>query len=270
MHLSHRTFLHPAPLAVALSAACLLAACAREADTGPGTAATVAATALDSERARISYMVGLDMAKTMAPVRDEVDIDIAIAAIRAVHAGRKPALDDAQTEVLRERFGEVLRKKQEMAAREIARTNLAAAETFLAANARAAGVTVTATGLQYRVLRDAKGPKPAATDTVRVNYASTTLAGAKLESTYDTDHPAEIALNRVFPGWSEGVQLMPVGSKLRLWIPPALAYGERGASGRIEPNALLVFDVELLEIAGKAAADNTAPGEPPHDAASGG
>ena len=267
MHLSRRTFFHPTLLAVVLSAACLSAACSREADTG--TAATVAAPALDSERARISYMVGLDMAKTMAPVKEEVDIDIAIAAIRAVHAGRKPALDDAQTDALREQFGEVLRKKQEMAAREIARKNLTAAETFLATNAKATGVTVTASGLQYQVLRDAKGPKPTDTDTVRVNYASSTLAGAKLESTYDTDHPAEIALNRVFPGWSEGVQLMPVGSKLRLWIPPALAYGERGASGRIEPNALLVFDVELLEIAGKAAPDNAA-AEHAHEAASGG
>ncbi len=264
MQLSHRTFLYPALLIVALSAACT-----READNTSDAAASDAAPALDSERARISYMVGLDMAKTMAPVKGEVDIDIAIAAIRAVHAGQKPALDDAQAEALREQFGEVLRKKQEMAMRELARKNLAAAEAFLATNAKTPGVTVTANGLQYQVLRDAKGPKPAATDTVRVNYASTTLAGAKLESTYDTDHPAEIALNRVFPGWSEGVQLMPVGSKLRLWIPPALAYGERGASGRIEPNALLVFDVELLEIAGKAAADDSA-AEHAHEAASGG
>lgn len=259
MPLSHRIFLYPALLAIALSAACT-----RETGKSSGTAAP----ALDSERARISYMVGLDMAKTMAPVKGEVDIDIAIAAIRAVHAGQKPALDDAQAEALREQFGEVLRKKQEMAMRELARKNLAAAEAFLATNAKAAGVAVTANGLQYQVIRDAKGPKPTATDTVRVNYASSTLAGAKLESTYDTDHPAEIALNRVFPGWSEGVQLMPVGSKLRLWIPPALAYGERGASGRIEPNALLVFDVELLEIAGKAAADGT-PAEHAHEAASG-
>ena len=176
--------------------------------------------------------------------------------------------DDAQAEALREQFGEVLRKKQEMAMRELARKNLAAAETFLATNAKAPSVAVTANGLQYQVIRDAKGSKPTATDTVRVNYASTTLAGAKLESTYDTDHPAEIALNRVFPGWSEGVQLMPVGSKLRLWIPPALAYGERGASGRIEPNALLVFDVELLEIAGKAVADDMA-AKHTHEAASG-
>lgn len=260
MHLSHRTFLYPTLLTVAL-----LAACSREADT----TAAVAVPALESERARISYMVGLDMAKTMTPVKDEVDIDIAIAAIRAVHAGQKPALDDAQTDALREQFGEVLRKKQEMTTREIARKNLTAAETFLATNAKATGVTVTASGLQYQVLREAKGPKPTATDTVRVNYASSTLAGAKLESTYDTDHPAEIALNRVFPGWSEGVQLMPVGSKLRLWIPPALAYGERGASGRIEPNALLVFDVELLEIAGKAAPDNAA-AQHAHDGAAGG
>lgn len=258
MRISSRPIFFPTLLAVALSAAC-----SRQTDN-----AVAAAPALDSDRARISYMVGLDMAKTMAPVKEEVDIEVAIAAIRAVHAGQTPALDEAQAEALRQQFGEVLRKKQELETREIARKNLAAAETFLAQNAKAAGVTVTASGLHYQILRDAKGPKPAATDTVRVNYASSTLAGVKLESTYDTDHPAEIALNRVFPGWSEGVQLMPVGSKLRLWIPSALAYGERGAPGRIEPNALLIFDVELLEIAGKPAPDNIA-GEHAHAATGG-
>jgi FKBP-type peptidyl-prolyl cis-trans isomerase len=90
-------------------------------------------------------------------------------------------------------------------------------------------VAITASGPQYKVLRDDKGPKPTATDTVRVNDAGSTLAGAKLASTYDAEHPAEIALNPVLPGWSEGVQRMPVGSQLRLWIPPALAYGGRGA-----------------------------------------
>lgn len=237
-----------------------VAGCARDAGSGEGSN-TTAAPSLDTDRARISYMVGLDMAKTLAPVKDEVDLEIAITAIRAVHAGTKPALDEAQANAVRDRFGEILRKQQELAMRELARKNLGEAEAFLKKNARADGVKTTPSGLQYRVLREGKGAKPGAADTVRVHYASTTLAGTPLESTYASHHAASIALNRVFPGWAEAVQLMPIGGKYRFWIPPALGYGERGAGENIEPNALLVFEVELLEIAGKpgAAPDPVAP-----------
>jgi FKBP-type peptidyl-prolyl cis-trans isomerase FkpA len=252
-----------ATLSLALFAILFAAAgCARDAqgDGDPGTRA-VAAPALDTDRARISYMVGLDMAKTLAPVKDEVDLEVAIAAIRAVHGGHKPALDEAQANAVREQFGEILRKQQELAMRELARKNLGEAEAFLKKNAQADGVKTTASGLQYRVQREGKGAKPGANDTVRVHYASTTLAGAKLESTYASHHAASIALNRVFPGWAEAVQLMPIGAKYTFWIPPALAHGERGAGDNIEPNTLLVFEVELLEIAGKpgAAPDPVAP-----------
>ena len=234
------------------------AGCTRDANA-PAT--SDAAPALDTDRARISYMVGLDMAKTLAPVKDEVDLEIAIAAIRAVHADRKPALDEAQANAVREQFGEILRKQQELAMRELARRNLAEAEAFLKKNALAANVKTTASGLQYQVLKEGSGTKPGASDTVRVHYASTTLAGTQLESTYASDHAATIALNRVFPGWAEAVQLIPIGGKYKFWIPPALAHGERGSGDRIEPNTLLVFEVELLEIAGKAgtAPDPVAP-----------
>jgi len=236
------------PLSAALALA-LCAGCTGDGGGGGGAAA-VEAPALDTPRARVSYMVGLDMAKTMAPVRDEVDLEIAIAAIRAVHAGRAPAMDDVQAKAVREQFGDVLRKKQELAMRERARRNLAQAQAFLAKNAGADGVRTTASGLQYQVLRKADGPTPNDDATVRVHYTSKTLSGEALESTYAADHSTTIALGQVFPGWREGVGMMSVGSQYRFWIPPELAYGERGAPGRIEPNALLVFDVELLEIAG--------------------
>lgn len=238
-----------ATLPLALLALLFAAGCAR--DAGGEGSNTAAAPALDTDRARISYMVGLDMAKTLAPVKDEVDLEVAIAAIRAVHAGQKPALDDAQANAVRDRFGEILRKKQEMAMRELARKNLAEADAFLEKNRQADGVKTTASGLQYQVLHEGKGAKPGATDTVRVHYTSTTLAGTQLESTYASGHAASIALNRVFPGWAEAVQRMPIGGKYRFWIPPALAHGERGSGEKIEPNMLLVFEVELLEIAGK-------------------
>jgi FKBP-type peptidyl-prolyl cis-trans isomerase FkpA len=247
-----------ATLPLALFAILFAAGCARDGDAASTTAT---APALDTDRARISYMVGLDMAKTLGPVKDEVDLEVAIAAIRAVHGGHKPALDEAQANAVREQFGEILRKQQELAMRELARKNLGEAEAFLKKNAQADGVKTTASGLQYRVLREGKGAKPGKADTVRVHYASTTLAGAKLESTYASHHASSIALNRVFPGWAEAVQLMPIGGKYTFWIPPALAHGERGAGDNIEPNTLLVFEVELLEIAGKpgAAPDPVAP-----------
>jgi FKBP-type peptidyl-prolyl cis-trans isomerase FkpA len=261
-----------ATLPLTLLALLFAAGCARDAGSGDGSSTTTAP-ALDTDRARISYMVGLDMAKTLAPVKDEVDLEIAIAAIRAVHAGRKPALDETQANAVREQFGEILRKKQELAMRELARKNLAEAEAFLKKNLQADGVKATASGLQYQVLREGKGAKPGATDTVRVHYTSTTLGGTQIESTYASHHAASIALNRVFPGWAEAVQLMAIGGKYKFWIPPALAHGERGAGEKIEPNALLVFEVELLEIAGKAevAPDPTAPKlADPHDHGAGG
>ena len=109
------------------------------------------------------------------------------------------------------------------------------------------GVRTTASGLQYQVIRQGAGPKPKATDTVRVNYKGSLLNGKQFDSSYDRGQPAEFALNQVIPGWTEGVGLMPVGSKYRLWVPSNLAYGPAGQAP-IGPNSTLVFEVELLAI----------------------
>ena len=156
-----------ATLSLALPALLFAAAgCARNADDGDKIPA---APALDTDRARISYMVGLDMARTLAPVKDEVDLDVAIAAIRAVHAGTKPALDEAQANAVRDQFGEILRKQQELAMRELARKNRGEAEAFLKKNAQADGVKTTASGLQYRVLREGKGANGHGTNELRIH-----------------------------------------------------------------------------------------------------
>jgi FKBP-type peptidyl-prolyl cis-trans isomerase len=118
---------------------------------------------------------------------------------------------------------------------------------FLAANKAKAGVKTTASGLQYTVETEGKGPKPKATDTVKVNYLGTKIDGTKFDSSYDRGQPATFPLNGVIKGWSEGLQLMPVGSKYKLFVPADLAYGEN-APGPIGPNAALVFEVELLGI----------------------
>jgi len=132
-------------------------------------------------------------------------------------------------------------------------------ELFLAENGKREGVRTTASGLQYQVLREGTGAKPAATDRVKVDYRGTLLDGTEFDSSYARGRPAEFALNGVIKGWTEGLQLMPAGSKYKFFIPAALAYGERGSGQRIGPNATLVFEVELLEILGPPAAKKVQP-----------
>lgn len=205
---------------------------------------------LDDARARISYMVGLDLAKQVAPVRDEVDIDTVVAALRAAHAGKKPLLDETQVEQIRKDFVRQLQDKRKAEQSALAKKNLERGRDFLAGNGAKPGIVTTASGLQYQVVRDAHGAKPAADATVRVNYIGAALDGKEFENTYAIDHPSEFPLNQVMPGLREGMMLMPTGSKYRFWIPAAQGYGEHDVPGQIEPNATLVFDVELLEIAG--------------------
>jgi FKBP-type peptidyl-prolyl cis-trans isomerase FkpA len=124
----------------------------------------------------------------------------------------------------------------------------AADEQFLAENRKKEGVMTTVSGLQYKVIEAGSGAKPKATDTVRVHYRGRLVDGKVFDSSYDRGQPISFGLNQVIRGWTEGLQLMPVGSKYELYIPSALGYGERGASGVIPPNATLIFEVELLGI----------------------
>lgn len=123
-----------------------------------------------------------------------------------------------------------------------------AGEQFLAENAKKPGVKSTASGLQYKVLTEGQGQKPTATDTVEVHYRGTLIDGQEFDSSYKRGESISFPLNRVIRGWTEGLQLMPVGAKYELYIPYELAYGEQGAGGVIPPYATLIFQVELLGI----------------------
>ena len=125
--------------------------------------------------------------------------------------------------------------------------NKAAGEAFLAENAKKPGVVTTASGLQYQVITEGTGASPSATDNVTVHYQGTTIDGKEFDSSYKRGEPATFPLNRVIPGWTEGLQLMKEGGKSRLFIPSNLAYGERGAGRDIGPNSTLIFDVELIK-----------------------
>ena len=131
----------------------------------------------------------------------------------------------------------------------MAETDLEKGEAFLKENAKKEGVKTTASGLQYKVLKEGEGKSPAAADTVVVHYKGTLIDGKEFDSSYKGNKPAEFPLNRVIPGWTEGVQLMKEGAKYQFTVPPKLGYGERGTpGGPIPPNATLIFEVELIKV----------------------
>jgi len=202
---------------------------------------------LDSESSKFSYAIGLDIGHSLKRIGMKIDLDAFDAAVAAIMQGRKPVLseqDAAQAKQL------VFKKQQEkfLSRRKVlAAKNKKAGAAFLAGNAKKPGVTVTASGLQYQILKAGSGPKPKATDRVKVNYRGTLIDGAVFDSSYKRGQPAAFPLNEVIKGWKEGLQLMPVGGKYRFFIPSTLAYGERGV-GKIGPNAALIFEVELLSI----------------------
>lgn len=218
---------------------------------GPGIAGIEG---LETEKEQISYMIGLDMAKSLEPIKDGLDVEVFAEAMKAQFAGEEPRMTDEQSLAVQEAFTAKLQAKQaeEQAAAAAEREaqgerNKVEGPAFLSDNKDKPGVKTTESGLQYLVVRAGSGAKPTAEDIVRVHYKGTLLDGTEFDSSYERGQPAEFGLNQVIPGWSEGVSLMPVGSKYTFWIPAELGYGDSGG-GPIPPNAVLTFEVELLDI----------------------
>ena len=154
---------------------------------------------------------------------------------------------DRAKEEIRKYFT-AMQERQQAEAAKVGEQNRKLGEAYLADNAKRPGIVTTASGLQYEVLTQGDGPVPAATDQVKVHYTGRLIDGTVFDSSVERGEPATFGVTQVIPGWVEALQLMPVGSKWRLHIPSALAYGPNGAGGVIGPDATLIFDVELLEI----------------------
>ena len=216
----------------------------------PGDKAGEAIPGLATEKEQVSYMIGMAMGKQWQPIKDEIDVDMVTKAIKSSFAGEKLLLTDEQAQKISETFGEKMQAKQIAKMLADAKQNAEAGDKFLAGNANKPGVKTTASGLQYQVLTAGEGATPKPSDTVRVNYKGSLLDGTVFDDSSKHGGPAEIPLQQVVPGWQEGIALMPVGSKYKFWIPAKLGYGEKGTpGGPIPPNATLVFEVELLDIA---------------------
>lgn len=203
---------------------------------------------LETERDKVSYMVGMQIGGSLQQIKDEVDLPTLFQGIETTLKDGKPLLTPEEAGEVQQKFAERLQAQHAAQEQAAAKKNKEEGEAFLASNKSAKGVKTTASGLQYQVITEGKGAKPAATDTVKVHYTGTLLDGTKFDSSVDRGQPATFALNQVIPGWTEGLQLMPEGSKYTLWIPSDLAYGDKGTPGPIGPNATLKFEVELLEI----------------------
>ena len=202
------------------------------------------------DKAKTGYAVGVSVGKNVKNIADLIDNGSLLDGIKDQIAG-KTKLDEA---AMREALMALTQRQQAAQTQSRAgagEKNQKEGAAYLAKNKAKAGVKVTASGLQYEVIKPGNGPKPKATDTVRVHYVGTLLDGTEFDSSVKRGQPAEFPLNGVIPGWTEGVQLMPVGAKYKFTIPSALAYGANGAGSQIGPDAVLVFEVELLQIVKK-------------------
>jgi len=210
-------------------------------------AGSALAAELETDAQKLGYIIGMDIGKSLKQQGAEIDLDSLFEAVRATYNGEPLAMTPEEATSIREEFIAQRRSEAEAERESQAAANATAGDKFLLENRNKEGVVLTDSGLQYKVVEMGDGAKPAATDTVTVHYRGTLLSGEEFDSSYSRNQPMTFQLDQVIPGWTEGLQLMPVGSKFMFYIPPNLAYGPNGG-GPIGPNATLVFEVELLGI----------------------
>lgn len=203
---------------------------------------------LTTDKEKFSYAIGLEIGVSLEQMKDEIDLPSVFQAIKDTLSGNKTLLTADEALAVKNEVFKTLREKQMAEQKQKGEESKKAGDTFLADNKSKEGVVTTESGLQYIVLKEGTGPKATASDKVKVHYKGTLLDGTEFDSSYKRGNPAEFKAGGVIKGWTEALQLMNAGSKYKLFIPPELAYGERGAGAKIPPNSTLIFEVELLEI----------------------
>jgi len=245
-------------LPIALVGLVSLQACNEQTTSTATTESAPATIALETTEQRLSYGIAFGLGKRMLQDGMPMDAD-------AFTAGLRDALDGTEGRMTQEEIAAEMQAYQEKMAAEqqatqaaLGEANIAAAATFLEANKAREGVVVTESGLQYEVVEAGEGAKPGPEDTVEVHYRGTLVDGTEFDSSYSRSQTVTFGVGQVIAGWTEALQLMPVGSKYKLAIPPELGYGAGGAGQLIGPNAALIFEVELVSIPSQAAEEAAA------------
>ena len=203
---------------------------------------------METEIDKVSYLIGRNIGEGMKQEGLELNMDNVAAGMREANAGKESQISDADAQAIMVGFQQKMQAEAAAKAAEASKKNAEEGTKFLEENKKREGVTTTESGLQNEIMKAGEGDKPTATDTVSVHYHGTLLDGTVFDSSVDRGEPTSFPVNGVISGWTEALQLMPVGSKWKLFIPSDLAYGDRGAGGAIGPGAMLTFEVELLEI----------------------
>jgi len=201
-----------------------------------------------TELEKISYSLGADIGKNFRTQDLQLDVNMMMKGIRDGMSGAGFDMSDEEMQKTVAAFQEIMMQKQKQRAMEQSSDNRKIGQNFLAENKKKEGVMELPSGLQYKVITEATGPKPAATDEVTVHYRGTLIGGKEFDSSFKRNEPASFRLNQVIAGWTEGLQLMSVGSKYRFFIPPDLCYGDRQMGPDILPGSTLIFEIELLDI----------------------
>jgi FKBP-type peptidyl-prolyl cis-trans isomerase FklB len=203
---------------------------------------------LKTDKDKASYAIGMNIGQNLRKQSEVIDATVVQRGMKDALAGDKTLMTEEEAKAALMALQVSMRKKQEEQVQQMAETNKKDGDAFLAENKAKAGVVTLPSGLQYKILSEGTGPKPAATDSVICNYKGTLLDGTEFDSSAKHGGPATFPVSGVIKGWTEALQLMPVGSKWQLFVPSDLAYGQRGAGGGIAPNSTLIFDVELVSI----------------------
>lgn len=212
-----------------------------------------------TEKEKVSYLIGTSIGRDLKRQGVDVDNEILFRGLKDALAGVQSAISDQDAQETMKAFREEMNAKKQAEKKKAVEENKKQEEAFLAENGKKEGIKTSSSGLQYKVLKEGTGEQPAANDTVTVNYRGTLINGTEFDSSYKRNQPATFPVKGVIRGWTEALQLMKTGSKWQLFIPAKLAYGEAGAGDQIPPNAMLIFEVELLSIShpSNAAADGS-------------